>query len=73
MPSLPDYSIKQLDALTPLPDDFSTVKDGRYVVKTTDSIDKGAEGPEVETKIWLETKVSFRLLPRPALPFYLTT
>ncbi|KAH0037143.1 hypothetical protein KCU80_g6869, partial [Aureobasidium melanogenum] len=56
MPSLPDFSIKQLDALTPLPDDFSSVKDGRYVVKTTDSIDQEADGSDVKTKIWFQTK-----------------
>lgn len=58
MPSLPDFSIKQLDALTPLPDDFSTVKDGRYVIKTSDSIDQEADGSDVKTKIWFQTKVS---------------
>ncbi|KAH0370527.1 hypothetical protein KCU65_g2571, partial [Aureobasidium melanogenum] len=56
MPSLPGFSIQQLDALTPLPDDFSTVKDGRYVIKTTDSIDQEADGPDVKTKIWFQTK-----------------
>ncbi|KAK6003120.1 hypothetical protein QM012_000965 [Aureobasidium pullulans] len=56
MPSLPEFSVQQLDALTPLPDDFSTVKDGRYVIKTTDSIDQEADGPDVKTKIWFQTK-----------------
>jgi hypothetical protein len=58
MPSLSDLSIKQLDALVCLPDDFSLAKDGRYVIKHTDSIDQVAHGPEVETKLWFQTKVS---------------
>ncbi|THY67593.1 hypothetical protein D6C94_10581 [Aureobasidium pullulans] len=58
MPSLPDFPIKQLDALKPLPDEFSEAKDGRYVIKHTDSVDQAAYGPDVETKIWFQTKVS---------------
>lgn len=50
--------MKQLDALTPLPDDFSTIEDGRYVIRTTDSIDQEADGPDVKTKIWFQTTVS---------------
>ncbi|THW67339.1 hypothetical protein D6D19_09155 [Aureobasidium pullulans] len=58
MPSLPDFPIKQLDALKPLPDEFSEAKDGRYVIEHTDSVDQAAYGPDVETKIWFQTKVS---------------
>jgi hypothetical protein len=49
--------------------DFSMVKDGRYVIKHTGDIDQTAHGLQVETKIWFQTKVSSSSLIRLQISF----